>query len=392
MQSEASRLFPVEIVLHPSWWHQHAGITFDEDFFYHPAKRVESERRMEKVLHERFGRHGLGADYDRDLPVIGPVHNAAGYLLSEMLGCNIEYHADSAPDVIPAHRDTLAIDPETPFRSKAFQRFEKLRGALKVQYGRVTGDVNWSGVLNLALDLRGQELFLDFLDTPDVVGEQFRNLAVVIENFTNTVETETGTSSISVNRLVRHQPKPVFLHSECSNTMISAEDYERFILPIDAEFSRTHASFGIHHCGRDPHRFAASYAKIPRLDFLDVGWGGDVAVLRQHLPDTFLSIRLDPVQLVQWTPDQIRETMLRLAKDANDPMRTGFCCINMDANATDEQILAEVKPDLAIVVSPECCHREHIVKALDAGCDVAAEKPYAVPSRGQGHHRRRRAQ
>lgn len=23
---------PVEIVLHPSWWHAQAGITFDEDF------------------------------------------------------------------------------------------------------------------------------------------------------------------------------------------------------------------------------------------------------------------------------------------------------------------------------------------------------------------------
>jgi hypothetical protein len=47
------------------WSHAHlklrrhvcAGITFDEDFFYHPAKRLESGRRMEQVLYERFGRH-----------------------------------------------------------------------------------------------------------------------------------------------------------------------------------------------------------------------------------------------------------------------------------------------------------------------------------------------
>jgi hypothetical protein len=25
-------LLPVDIVLHPSWWFAHAGITFDEDF------------------------------------------------------------------------------------------------------------------------------------------------------------------------------------------------------------------------------------------------------------------------------------------------------------------------------------------------------------------------
>lgn len=150
----------------------------------------------------------------------------------------------------------------------------------------------------------------------------------------------TGTSSISVNRTVRHFPRPVFLHSECSDTMISAQDYERFLLPIDVAWSRQHRPFGIHHGGRDPHRFAASYAKVPHLDFLDVGWGGDVRTLRAHLPHTFLNLRLDPVQLVTWTPAQIRETILRLVAESADPSRTGVCCINLDQRVTDAQINA----------------------------------------------------
>ena len=51
----ANQILPADIVFHPSWWYTHAGITFDEDFFYHPKKRVESERRMEAVLYDRFG-------------------------------------------------------------------------------------------------------------------------------------------------------------------------------------------------------------------------------------------------------------------------------------------------------------------------------------------------
>ena len=74
-----NRMLPVDIVLHPSWWYHHEGITFDEDFFFHPARRVEVERTMEKALHQRWGRFGLGADHDKDLPVVGPVHLAAGY-------------------------------------------------------------------------------------------------------------------------------------------------------------------------------------------------------------------------------------------------------------------------------------------------------------------------
>jgi hypothetical protein len=331
---------PVDIVLHPSWWHAQAGITFDEDFFYHPAKRVESERHMERVLHDRFGRFQLGADHDRDLPVIGAVHNAAGFMVSEMLGCEVRYKADGAPDVIPAGREALDINPDHPFRSAAAKRYEKLRDQLKTRYGRVLGDINWGGVLNLALDLRGQEVFLDMADDPVRTGMQFGNLAKVIDRFASGIQADTGTSSVSVNRNVRHFRNPVFLHSECSHTMISVENYEQLLMPIDVEWSRRHRPYGIHHCGKDPHRFAASYAKLPQLDFLDLGWGGDVAVLRRHLPRTFFNLRLDPVSIVRQTPSEIRETITRLVRQSENPWLTGVCCINMDHTVRDDQISA----------------------------------------------------
>ena len=145
-------------------------------------------------------------------------------------------------------------------------------------------------------------------------------------------------ASVSVTRSVRFFDQLVMLHSECSNTMISAEDYERFILPIDSAWSQQSHPLGIHHCGNDPHRFAESYAKIPHLDFLDLGWGGDVKVIREQLPNTFLNIRLDPVQLVNWTPAEIHETITRLVTDSGNPALTGVCCINLDEKVSDEQI------------------------------------------------------
>ena len=338
--SRATHMLPVDIVFHPAWWNAHAGITFDEDFFYHPKKRVESERQMEAVLYERFGRYGLGEHRNDNLPVIGAVHNAAGYLVSEMLGCGIRYNADTAPDVLPTKRESLDIDPEAAFQSDAFKRFSALCDALKTSHGYLTGDVNWTGILNLALDLRGQSLFLDMLDDPESVTEGFAKLADLLTRFVGGVQAETKTSSVSVNRVVRYFDEPVWLHSECSNTMISAEDYERFILPIDIAWSHQQRPFGIHHCGSDPHRFAESYAKIPHLAFLDVGWGGDVKMIREHLPDTFLNIRLDPVQLVNWAAEDIREIITRLVADSANPALTGVCCINMDEQVGDEQVAA----------------------------------------------------
>jgi hypothetical protein len=335
-----SPLLPVEIVLHASWWSHRERITFDEDFYFHPAKRVETERRMERALYERWGGYGLGSSHGEDRPEVGPVHLAAGYIISGMLGCEIEFPPDASPIVRCANRDKLTIDVGSAFRSPIYLKFVGLMESLKARYGYLCGDVNWGGVLNAALDLRGQELFIEMHDDPLRLQEYFRSIAEVIERFTTGVALETRTTSISVNRTVRFFERPVFLHSECSNTMISAADYEKLLLPIDAAWSRTHRPFGVHHCGNDPHRFAASYARIPALDFLDVGWGGDIAELRSRLPATFLNIRLSPLEIKTQTAAEIRETLRKLVGQSGDGNLTGVCCINMDQDVEDDQITA----------------------------------------------------
>jgi hypothetical protein len=334
------KILPVDVVFHPSWWFKNSGITFDEDFFFHPAKRVGAEQKMEQVLYDRFGQYGLGENHDKTRPVVGAVHNAAGYLISAMLGCELKFNEDAPPEVIAANRDNLEIELDAVFKSDMFKRFENLCDELKKKYGYLIGDVNWSGVLNLALDLRGQLIFLDMLDKPDEVKKYFSKIVGVMERFTQGVEIETGSSSISVNNIVQHFDKPVFLHSECSVTMISGEQYDEFLLPIDREWSKSSRPYGIHFCGNDPHRFAASFAKLPHLDFLDVGWGGDLNVLRQHLPDTFLNIRLSPVEIAGQVPEEIRETITKLVADSGNPFLTGICCVNMDDKVTDEQVSA----------------------------------------------------
>jgi len=335
-----NKLLPVDIVLHPSWWFYNEGITFDKDFFFHPAKRVEIEQKMEKILYKRWGQYGLGENHVKEEPVIGAIHQAAGFLVSEMLGCQVDYKEDAAPQVITARVETPAIVPEKAFRSNAFKRFEHLVETMKTRYGYVSGDVNWSGILNIALDLRGDDLFLDMFDKPQDIHTFFTNIAAVIEQFTTGIQQETGTSSISVNRNVRHFTNPIYLHSECSYTMISVKDYEKYLLPFDLNWSEKYRPYGIHYCGEDPHRYAEAFARIPHLDFLDVGWGGDVKLLRKHLPNTFLNIRLSPVEIINQSVGEIRDTITKVIKDSDNPWLTGVCCINMDHQVSDEKITA----------------------------------------------------
>jgi hypothetical protein len=335
-----SPILPVEIVLAPAWWFHNAGITFDEDFFYNPARRVEDERKMEQVLYERWGKFGLGEDRDKDLPVVGPIHLAAGYLTSEMLGCKIEYIEDGPPTVRPAGLQNLEISVDAAFESAAYKRYEKLVDTLESKYGYVVGDIGWGGILNTALDLRGESIYLDMYDKPDEVQSFFGKLAQVSERFTQQMHKKTGSTSISVNRNVRNLKPAVLVHSECSHTMISTEDYEKFIFKYDAQWGEKYRPFGIHFCGTDPHRYADSFAKLPHLDFLDVGWGGDVTRIRKALPNTFLNIRLSPVGIIDQSTAEIESTIRRLVADSADPSLTGVCCINMDEKVADEKITA----------------------------------------------------
>ncbi len=62
--------------------------------------------------------------------------------------------------------------------------------------------------------------------------------------------------------------------------------------------------------------------------------------MRRHLPKTFLNLRLNPVTLREEDPEQIRSTVIDMAKASDRPSLTGICCINMDDTVTDDRITA----------------------------------------------------
>ena len=330
---------PVEVVFAPDWWYKHTGITFDRDFFFHPKRRVEDEQKMEKELYARWGRHGLGAHHDQPRPEIGAVHLACGYILADMMGCEVLYREADSPVVVCAHFDDMGQDfYEKAFRSKTYADFVSMVERLEQQFGYVTGNVNFAGILNIAIDLVGQDIFLEMYDNPEACKALFDNIYRAINRFTGYIESKTGTTSTSVNRSVRHQKDPIFLHSLCPLTMLSEDLYEEFLFPFDKKFSEEKKAYGIHYCGVDPHRFAPIFSTLPNLAFLDVGWGGDIPLIRKHLPNTFLNLRLSPAEIVGQTPGEITDTVHRLVKESANPELTGVCCINIDSTVKEEQI------------------------------------------------------
>ncbi|MBA7625544.1 hypothetical protein ES703_32975 [subsurface metagenome] len=96
--------------------------------------------------------------------------------------------------------------------------------------------------------------------------------------------------------------------------------------------------YGIHYCGEDMHRLRHEFAGIDGATFFDVGWGSDVKLCREALPEKFLSLRLSPVRMLSETADEIENDIVGLLRDAGPLEKTGLCCVNMDYGTPDENI------------------------------------------------------
>lgn len=209
---------------------------------------------------------------------------------------------------------------------------------LERRFGYLEGDVNWSGLQNMALDLMGQEIFLAYHDNPAGVDRLYEVLARTSIRFVDYIRKRTGTSSVSVNRSVERVDPAINLQSNCSVQMISNEHYERFILKAENIQARALQPYGIHHCGNNMHTVAEGYSKVEDVCFFDVGWGADVDYCRKMLPNAFFNIRLSPVKIQKCSPREVREDLTRLLDQAGDLSQVGICCINMEADTPDENV------------------------------------------------------
>ena len=338
----AKEFLPIELVFNPKWWHHAASISFDESFYMDAKIRIQNDVIMRRVLYERFGVLGLGEADPQPRPIIGALHVAGGFVVPALLGSEIIFTPDAAPQPKPIHLTMAQIEElQKPDFSQMWPMKQIIADmdVLEAQYGYVVGDLNTDGLLNAAYHLYGQQLFLDFYQAPQRVGRLLDIIAELIVDVALTIRERTGSSSISVNRMVDHVDPALFLHANCSVQMISPDSYHEIQFPVEQKMAERIQPFGIHHCGSNLHRIAHVYAKLPAI-FYDVGWGSDVAQCREKLPDAFLNLRLNPVRMLQCTPREIAEDTEKLLMAAGPLGQVGMCCINMDDGTPDDNIFA----------------------------------------------------
>lgn len=169
----AANPIPVEVVFTPNWWFRNYGIPFDEGFYFDRETRIRNDVLMRRALYERFG---LGEPDPQPRPVIGSEHVAGGFVIPALFGCEIRFAANEAP--WPAPRNLSGGEAARlampDFRTAwPTGRLIADMDRLQDEFGYICGDFDLDGVLNTALQLCGQELFLDFHDAPEAARRRF---------------------------------------------------------------------------------------------------------------------------------------------------------------------------------------------------------------------------
>ena len=326
-----------DITFHPKWWYKNAGIHFTKEFFDDPEYRMDCDVKMRKTLYEHFGKYGIGEKNPEKRPLLGSDLLAAGYLYSELMGCEIKYEEDNSPQVVCMGRDEESIDdikaPDLD-ASPVWQTTRKQIDYLMEKYGRVESYVNLQGIQNIAMDIMGQELFMAYYSSPDEVEELLDEITKLTLEVGKRLQAVSLNLSGGVTAIVEKTIPDIYLTSNCSVEMISNDLYEEFLLPRDQILAKEFPQFGVHHCGQTMEHVVDGYAKIPELKFAEVGAGSDIKTVREKLPNVFLNARYSPARLMNATKEEVAAEVQALAKYGDS-----ISCVGMDASVTDEQVI-----------------------------------------------------
>ncbi|MBW8002965.1 MAG: hypothetical protein FVQ80_13260 [Planctomycetes bacterium] len=285
----------VSLGFEPAWFNKRCGIDFSEKWHKDPLYRYESLIAMKRELKSSFPQISCwDRNYLDDLATISGCYGA--YPVPYVFGMQLIYAPDRWPALDPRGRlspeqiEALEVDKvlESPAVAEIFDQIEQI----EAEWGKVHGYLNWQGVLNNAFNLRGQEIFLDIMDKPDLVHHFFSVIAEVMIGLAKKVQERQRQSGFYINQLSV---------SNCVMNMISPQTYAEFVFPYDARIALSFERFGVHTCNWNVTPYVEVLKELPSLGYLDMGIMSDLPRVSLSFPESYLAVIYSPVKLHQGT-------------------------------------------------------------------------------------------
>jgi methanogenic corrinoid protein MtbC1/uroporphyrinogen-III decarboxylase len=292
---------PLGVGFYPDWFNKHYGVSFDRKYYFDPETRIEARMEIDKSLFERFGDVGLG---DKD-PKPKPLITFGMVMLPAIFGCEIVFKPDALPWSMPlnlSEKEVMKLEVPDIFNSSPMTDMIKQIEYLKDKYGNVVGDINATGVQNLALKIRGEQFYIDYFENPELCHHLLKVCTESIIKLFQYVYKITGTGAIDVTPMC--DPK-LFVIPNCTVEQISLETYEKYVLDYDNQVADACHPLGVHHCG-SVNQVLKGYAKIRHLEFIEIGFGSDVRRTREVFgPEVAVNARINPVLMKNGSTEEV---------------------------------------------------------------------------------------
>lgn len=330
---------PFGVGFYPDWFYTHYGISFDKKYYFDPETRIEARMETDKRLHERFGDVGLGDPDPKPKPLI----TFGMVMLPAIFGCEIVFKDDALPWAIPlnlSEDEVMKLEVPDIFHSYPMTEMIKQIEYLKDKYGKVVGDINVTGVQNLALKIRGDQLYIDYFENPELCHHLLKICTACIIQLFQFIYKITGTGAMDVTPMC--DPK-LFVIPNCTVEQISLDTYEKFVLDYDNQVAEACYPLGIHHCG-SVDQVLEGYAKVRHLEFIEIGFGSDVKRTREVFgPDVAVNARINPVLMKNGTTEEVAAEVRGLIDQGAPLHNFSIDTVGLTYGTPDENVRTALK-------------------------------------------------
>ena len=147
---------------------------------------------------------------------------------------------------------------------------------------------------------------MDFFDDPAFIHGLLAHIAGTIRGLSKLVQARQRASGFEVDLLSV---------SNCVVSMISPEQYEEFLLPLDRKLSTEYARFGVHTCNWVIDPYAEALRKIGPLGYIDTGMNSDLARVKRLFPEARRAVLYGPGEVEAKSLGEISADLERVARD-----------------------------------------------------------------------------
>lgn len=319
-------MITIQASVSKGWLNSQAGFRFEQEYYLNPLFRLETDRKINAYLRERFPSYALynmednlvlSDHYNENLVQVGAIQ--PNMILAVVLGAEFSFFGDKDADVRGLPLEKISSEAELP----------PIDGLLEHPFIRkLTDDVTTLQAAHPELrvippffwDLSGRAVIHGIITTSlKLVGEEMMTMMLIDPPLAHAVHQWVVDAYVEIiGHFSRLADLPVTsVHvGECSGTMLPADLFEEFVTPYISQLGDKLGAVRLHSCGNTDHLLEAA-SKIRNLRIIDTGSGTSIARIRQIMgrsveinvfPAVSLLLRESPrEEVAAWLDAVLRE-------------------------------------------------------------------------------------